>query len=375
MAFFKRLLWPFFRANKLTPPDGESIHIDGALVFDDNADRAAFKEHLGLSEAGEDGREVELRTSETHIQWRYEGEAEWTNLVALADLAGDDGDDGEDGWSPVFAVVNDNARRVLKVVDWQGGSGAEPAVNKYVGAAGLVDAIGDGVDIRGPASEAPEIDWMLGERRTSYGATVPAGWVESGTTIGNAASGADRANADTADLFALLWAKWPSLPEQFGGAGIPAESAIVSFSFGAAEDGVFECVVTGASPATITVTFAAADPEDGSHWIDNSGFSTGDDMAAALASYMTQEADGGSITITSLGTGAAESLSCSVLSGLASVEGLPAVDTGVDAEGWLFASDGSPTEPGDNAAADYAAGKRLVVPDNSDEPLLEFVKF
>ena len=111
----------------------------------------------------------------------------------------------------------------------------------------------------------------------------------------------------------------------------PAQPAVVSFTFGAAEDGVFQCVVAGVSPGTVTVTFAPVDPADGSHWIDNSSFTTGDDMAAALAAYMTQVAVGGTITITSLGTGAAESLDCSILSGLASVTGLPAFDVGADA--------------------------------------------
>lgn len=33
------------------------------------------------------GREVELRSNGTYIQWRYVGEQNWTNLVALADLS------------------------------------------------------------------------------------------------------------------------------------------------------------------------------------------------------------------------------------------------------------------------------------------------
>ena len=42
---------------------------------------------------GEDGREVELRTNDTHIQWRYEGEADdaWRDLVALDAVTGEDG--------------------------------------------------------------------------------------------------------------------------------------------------------------------------------------------------------------------------------------------------------------------------------------------
>ena len=36
---------------------------------------------------GDDGREIELQTTATHIQWRYVGEAEWTNLLALSAIA------------------------------------------------------------------------------------------------------------------------------------------------------------------------------------------------------------------------------------------------------------------------------------------------
>lgn len=63
--------------------------------------------------------------------------------------AGGDGADGTNGWTPEVAVVSDNERRVLQVVDYFGGSGSEPASPKYVGAGGLVDAIEDAVDIRG----------------------------------------------------------------------------------------------------------------------------------------------------------------------------------------------------------------------------------
>jgi len=46
---------------------------------------------------GADGREIELQKSATHIQWRYEGEDAWTDLVALADLEGPQGPAGNDG--------------------------------------------------------------------------------------------------------------------------------------------------------------------------------------------------------------------------------------------------------------------------------------
>lgn len=40
---------------------------------------------------GEPGEPVEFNVSPTHIQWRYVGDVSWTNLVALADLNGEDG--------------------------------------------------------------------------------------------------------------------------------------------------------------------------------------------------------------------------------------------------------------------------------------------
>lgn len=47
--------------------------------------------------AGADGREVELQKTATHIQWRYVGDALWTDLVALADIKGETGATGATG--------------------------------------------------------------------------------------------------------------------------------------------------------------------------------------------------------------------------------------------------------------------------------------
>lgn len=41
---------------------------------------------------GYDGRDVELQTTATHVQWRYAGETAWTDLVELATISGTDGD-------------------------------------------------------------------------------------------------------------------------------------------------------------------------------------------------------------------------------------------------------------------------------------------
>jgi hypothetical protein len=61
---------------------------------------------LGGGGSGTDAREIELQKSSTHIQWRYEGETTWTDLVALSEItgpigatgaAGTNGIDGEQG--------------------------------------------------------------------------------------------------------------------------------------------------------------------------------------------------------------------------------------------------------------------------------------
>lgn len=48
-------------------------------------------------EKGVDGREIELQTSKTHIQWRYVGEPKWKNLIALSELKGEKGERGAAG--------------------------------------------------------------------------------------------------------------------------------------------------------------------------------------------------------------------------------------------------------------------------------------
>ena len=47
--------------------------------------------------SGADGREVELQTNSTHIQWRYSGESEWRNLIELESLEGPSGPTGPIG--------------------------------------------------------------------------------------------------------------------------------------------------------------------------------------------------------------------------------------------------------------------------------------
>lgn len=68
---------------------------------------ASLKGDPGLD--GENGREVELQTSATHVQWRYVGDNEWNDLVALSEITGPAGDPGSDG--------NDGASVELRKTD------------------------------------------------------------------------------------------------------------------------------------------------------------------------------------------------------------------------------------------------------------------
>ena len=69
---------------------------------DDNAwrDLVALSAITGGDGAdGADGREVELQVANGYIQWRYTtgADTEWRDLMPLSDLKGDSGEDGEDG--------------------------------------------------------------------------------------------------------------------------------------------------------------------------------------------------------------------------------------------------------------------------------------
>ena len=48
---------------------------------------------------GGDGQEIQLRVDSGYIQWKYEDDVSWTNLVLLEDLKGDTGETGAAGQS------------------------------------------------------------------------------------------------------------------------------------------------------------------------------------------------------------------------------------------------------------------------------------
>lgn len=127
-------------------------------------------------------------------------ERAWDNMGgdARAIAAVGAGADGDDGWSPVFAVVTDlggSGVTALRIDDWTGGTGTKPATGKYVGTSGLVDAIADAANIRGPNGPAG-VDGATGPTGPTgaagaTGATGPTGPTGAAGTNGtNGATGA-----------------------------------------------------------------------------------------------------------------------------------------------------------------------------------------
>ena len=66
---------------------------------------------------------------------------------------------GDRGWVPVLAAATDNARRVMRIVDWQGGEGSKPAATGYVGASGPTANVADAIDFRGPVGAQGTTDF------------------------------------------------------------------------------------------------------------------------------------------------------------------------------------------------------------------------
>ena len=85
------------KQDALIPGDDSYIIIDDAtneIFVDVDALQGALE-----TVAGKDGREVELGSNDTHLLWRYVGEGndDWRELIAKADITGPQGEKGEKG--------------------------------------------------------------------------------------------------------------------------------------------------------------------------------------------------------------------------------------------------------------------------------------
>lgn len=65
--------------------------------------------------------------------------------------AGEDGEDGTNGWSPILQLESDAERRVLRLIDWTGGTGTKPTLTGYLGTSGIVETPDLALNVRGTA--------------------------------------------------------------------------------------------------------------------------------------------------------------------------------------------------------------------------------
>lgn len=76
------------------------------------------------------------------------------DIRGIQGLQGIQGNLGNSAWTPVFAIESDEARRVVKVVNWTGGGGTKPDINQYLGENGFTTDLALAIDIRGEGVDA-----------------------------------------------------------------------------------------------------------------------------------------------------------------------------------------------------------------------------
>lgn len=89
---FSGTLTEFLDSQKGLPGENVELRATDTMIQWRVAGDEAWTDLMPRSDLS--GREIELQKSATHIQSRYVGDTSWTNLVALADLKGDKGDNG-----------------------------------------------------------------------------------------------------------------------------------------------------------------------------------------------------------------------------------------------------------------------------------------
>lgn len=119
---------------------------------------------------GTDGRNVELQRATTHLQWRLVGDATWLNLVALADLKGDQGDPGNPA-TATLSIANQTASSSLPGTGTQAIQGWLQAVRNSL------RWLTERFDSAGKASEALTADKWAGSAKT-VSTSAPSGGVD-----------------------------------------------------------------------------------------------------------------------------------------------------------------------------------------------------
>jgi len=211
---------------------------------------------------GADGREVELQKSATHIQWRYEGEPTWTDLVALADLEGPQGPAGNDGAQGAAGSDGADGREVeLQVtathIQWRltGGSWLDlVALSELEGPAGQTGAKGDKGDTGAAGAGVPAGGAAGQVLKKSSGADYATAWEDESSGGGSTVA----INAQTGTTYTLVLADAGKLVTLTNGSAITLTvptNASVAYPVGTvialAQLGAGLVSIAGASGVTI----------------------------------------------------------------------------------------------------------------------------
>ena len=127
--------------------------------------------------SGSDGREIELQTTETMIQWRYVGDETWTDLVALSLLKGDTGEKGDTGKGIQSAYIDESGNLNITYTD-----GNTESLGSVKGADGTSISI---IDSLNSTSELPSSGQAKGDGYLIDGNL----WIYTGTTESDAVNG------------------------------------------------------------------------------------------------------------------------------------------------------------------------------------------
>ena len=97
--------------------------------LDDLTTKAKDNLVAAINEAAKTGSggsgSIDLRVADGYIQYSNDGGATWENLIAIADLKGDDGAPGQDGYSPSASVSGTDTGATITITDKTGTTTAE----------------------------------------------------------------------------------------------------------------------------------------------------------------------------------------------------------------------------------------------------------
>ena len=195
---------------------------------------------------GDDGREVQLQATGTHIQWRYVGDATWNNLVSLATITGPQGAAGADGAAGANGPANS-----LSIGTVTGGASASATITGTAPSQtlNLVLPKGDKGDTGATGSQGPA------GSTGATGAAGPANTLSIGTVASGATPSATITGTAPAQTLNLVLPKGDTGSTGATGSQGPAGSTGATGPAGPANSLSIGTVTSGASAsATITGT-------------------------------------------------------------------------------------------------------------------------